>query len=160
MKKEVTVVHLGMEGQGTSAGKAVADAEARIAACMAGEWAPYYITHQGLVAVIARKVMPHTHQWGYRIINPATPTIDVTQDLDVNYVCRPDAVRAAAFDLAQRTGTYYGLKPYLFDAQLAELDQYFDWQDAYKAAQLEGLADQECRRRADRAISLQVKESI
>lgn len=160
MKKEVTVVHLGMEGCGATKGKAVADAESRIEACLTGEWSPYYITHLGLVAVIARKVMPHPNQWGYRIINPTTPTIELTQDLDVNYACRPDAVRAAAFDLAQRTGTYKGLKPYLFDAQLAELDQYFYWQDAYKAAQLEGLADQDCRRRADRAVSLQVKESI
>lgn len=159
MKKVVSVVHLGMEGEGKNISEARRDAEKRIEACLTGDWMPYFITHLGQVAVIARHPRAQGPQWGYRVINPATPNIELMQGLDLNYTDRPAAVRAAAFDLAQRTGTYLGLKPYMFPSQIAELDQYFHWQAAYKTAKELDYSDQDCRRIADRAISTTVPEA-
>jgi len=153
MAKTVTVTHLGMQGEGATAAKAKKDAEARVEAALTGEWDPYFIVHRGLVAVILRKPMPTPHQWGFKVLNTTEKEPVFNQWVDLNYTNREETVRAAAYSLAQMTDTYVGLKPYLLDAQLAELDRYFDWQTAYRLHSKGGKSDSEARAEADKVVA-------
>jgi hypothetical protein len=149
MAKTVTVTYLGMEGEGTSAAAAKKSAQARIEAALSGEWGPYTIVHKGLVALIARQPVPGEHQWGFKVVNATAKEPQHHQMFDLNYKDRPSAIRAAAYSLAQQSDTYVGLKPFLLETQLYELDWYFDWQAAYRLATVAGKSDHEARREAD-----------
>jgi hypothetical protein len=153
MAKTVTVSHLGMEGEGPTAAKAKKHAEERIEAVLAGEWDPYVIVHKGLVAFIARKPSTSDKHWGFKVVNATEHEPLRNQWVDLNYKDRPETIRAAAYSLAQMSGTYEGLKPFLQETQRYELDFYFDWQAAYRLAKVAGKSDHEARREADEIIS-------
>ena len=153
MAKTVTVTHLGMQGEGSTAAKAKKDAESRIEATLTGEWDPHFIVHKGLVAVILRQPTSSVHQWGFKVLNTTEKEPVHNQWVDLNYTNRAEAVHAAAYSLAQMTDTYIGLKPYLHDTQLAELDRYFDWQAAYRLHRQGGKSDGEARAEADKVVA-------
>lgn len=153
MKKTITVRHLGMEGEGPTAALAKKNAEARIEATLTGDWDPHFIVHRGLVGIILRQPATSDRQWGFKVIDANEHEPVFKQWVDLNYASRADAVRAAAYSLAQRTNTYLGLKPYLVESQLAELDRYFDWQTAYRLARVGGKPDVDARREADELMA-------
>lgn len=153
MAKTVTVTHLGMQGEGPTVAKAKKDAEARIEAALSGKWDPHFIVHKGLVAVIVRQPTGGAHQWGFKVLNTTEKEPIHNQWVDLNYSSRAETVRAAAYSLAQMTDTYAGLKPYLLDTQLSELDRYFDWQAAYRLHSQGGKSDNEARAEADKVVA-------
>ncbi len=157
MAKTVTVSHLGMEGEGPSAAKAKKNAEERIEAVLFGEWNPYTIVHQGFVAIIARQPVIAERQWGFKVVNATVKEPQYNQMFDLNYKDRPAAIRAAAYSLAQQSGTYVGLKPFLLETQLYELDYYFNWQAAYRLAKVAGKPDHDARREADELMDKRSK---
>jgi hypothetical protein len=157
MAKSVSATYLGMEGEGSSAAAAKKNALERIEAALSGEWDPYVIVHQGLVALIARKPLPTEWQWGFKIVNATEKEPLHNLSFDLNYKDRPAAIRAAAYSMAQQSGTYVGLKPFLLETQLYELDWYFDWQAAYRLARVAGKLDHDARREADELMSKRSK---
>jgi hypothetical protein len=157
MAKTVNVTYLGMEGEGPSVAMAKKNAKERIETALAGEWDPYVIVHQGLVAFIARKPVATEWQWGFKVVNAAGKEPLYNQGFDLNYTDRPAAIRAAAYSLAQQSGTYEGLKPFLLDTQFYELDWYFDWQAAYRLAKVSGKPDHDARREADELMNKRSK---
>ncbi|KVP97972.1 hypothetical protein WJ96_05220 [Burkholderia ubonensis] len=152
MKKNVTVTHLGMTGMGANRTEALKDAQARIEATLSGQWDPYVLVHGNLVALITRKPVPHDMQWGFKVVDTTTKDPVGNQWVDCNYRDRPEALRAAAYSLAQRADTYEGLSGYLTETQLYELDYYFDWQRAYRLHSGEGRSDAEARAAADKVM--------
>jgi hypothetical protein len=157
VKKTVTVTHLGMEGDGRNATEAKKNAEARIEAALTGEWNPYVIIHKGLVAFVVRKPEKTEWQWGFKVVNTTEHEQLHSQWFDLNYTDRPAAIRAAAYSLAQQSGTYVGLKPFLLAEQLSDLDRYFDWQAAYRLAKVAGKSDEEARLEAEKVVNSRSK---
>ncbi|MBK3780072.1 hypothetical protein G3A43_07365 [Paraburkholderia aspalathi] len=153
MAKTVTVTHLGMEGEGATAGQAKKNAEARIEAALTGEWDPYVIVHKGRVAFIVRKPSTTEWQWGFKVVNATEHEPLHNQWVDLNYKDRPETIRAAASSLAQMAGTYEGLKPFLLESQITDLDRYFDWQTAYRLATVAGKSVDEARSEADALLA-------
>jgi hypothetical protein len=157
MAKTVNVTYLGMEGEGPSVAMAKKNAKERIEAALTGEWDPYVIAHQGLVAFIVRKPVATEWQWGFKVVNATGREPLHNQAFDLNYKDRPSAIRAAAYSLAQQSGTYVGLKPFLLGTQFYELDWYFDWQAAYRLATVAGKSDHDARREADELMNKRSK---
>lgn len=150
-QKTVTVTHLGMEGDGPSKTLAKKNAEHRIEAVLSGDWQPTVIVHKELVAVITRTPSPTPFQWGFQIVEAAAAGL--YRWMDFNYTDKAKAVRAAAYSLAQRTGSCDGLAEYLSANDVEDLKRYFVWQAAYAVEASKGQPDEACRRAADLALA-------
>jgi hypothetical protein len=147
--KTVTVKHMGMDGEGPTALQAKLNAVERIEKVLSGPWEPHFLTHRGLVAVVLRQPVAHDKPWGFKVVDLSKDSsATIHHWVDPNYATREEAIRAAAYSLAQCASTYEGLTPFLLASQLTELDHYFAWQAAYATAKSTGKSDQEARQEA------------
>ena len=149
-QKTVTATHLGMAGDGPNKTLAKENAGERIAAVLSGDWQPTVIVHKDLVAVITRTPSPTPFQWGFKIVEAAAAGL--YSWMDFNYTDKSKALHAAAYSLAQRTGSCDGLTEYLSANDVEDLKGYFIWQTAYAAEASKGQPDEACRRAAALAL--------
>jgi hypothetical protein len=150
-QKTVTVTHLGMDGDGPNKTLAKKNAEERIASVLSGDWQPTVIVHNDLVAVITRTPSPTPFQWGFKVVEAAAAGL--YRWMDFNYTDKSKALHAAAYSLAQRTGSYDGLTDYLSANDVEDLKGYFIWQTAYATQASQGQPEEACRRAADLALA-------